>query len=99
MSVRAFTWKQVMVIAVLVSLAGCATTVWWGSPTNLRSTTLSLGMSKQQVQSVFGPPQSVITQQLGDLMVETWTYLDKTLTFHNGLLYSWGAAPCPACGQ
>lgn len=73
----------------LVWLTGCATTVWYGSPANVRSHTFSVGMPKQQVHSLYGSPQHIVTQQLGDVMVETWKYLDKTLTFHNGLLQSW----------
>lgn len=85
--------NRLIVVAVLGGLmtgaAGCATTVWYGSPTNLKSHTFSVGMPKRQVHSLYGSPQHIVTQQLGDVMVETWKYLDKTLTFHNGLLQSW----------
>lgn len=59
--------------------------MWWGN----QSTTLSLGMSTQQVRTMLGPPQDITTQRLEGMMLETWRYLDRTLTFHNGLLHSW----------
>ena len=87
---------RLIVVAVLGGLmtgaAGCATTVWYGSPTNLKSHTFSVGMPKQQVHQVYGSPQHIVTQQIGDVMVETWQYLDKTLTFHNNLLHAWSAS-------
>lgn len=88
--------RRLIVVAVLgglmAGLAGCATTVWYGSPTNLKSHTFSVGMPKQQVHSLYGSPQHIVTQQLGDVMVETWKYLDKTLIFHNNLLHSWSTS-------
>jgi hypothetical protein len=32
-----------------------------------------------------------MTQRVEDLLIETWKYLDQTVTFHNGLLHSWQA--------
>ena len=74
---------------VLVSLTGCAATLWWGK----KQTTLRFGMTQQQVQTLLGPPQQVMSQQLQDMMVETWKYLDRTVTFHNGIVYSWNTQP------
>ena len=63
---------------------GCAATFWAGN----RSTTLSLGMSKQQAQALLGSPQQIISQEVQGALVETWKYLDRILVFQNGLLYS-----------
>ena len=81
--------KRAILILSMVGLMGCATTVWWGSPSNVRTTTLSVGMSKQQAQALLGPPQRMMTRELNGVMIETWKYLDRTLTFQNGLLQSW----------
>ena len=83
--------KRVLPLLALVGLLGCATTFWWGSPSNVRSTTLSVGMSKPQAQRLLGPPQQMLTQELNGMTVETWKYLNRTLTFQNGLLQSWQA--------
>lgn len=72
-------------IIVVLLATGCAATFWAGN----KSTTLSIGMSKQQAQAMFGAPQQVMSQELEGMMVETWKYMDRALTFHNGLLYSW----------
>ena len=72
----------------LVGLLGCAATMWWGN----KSATLNLGMSRPQVQALLGPPQQAMTQELQGVMVETWTYLDRTLTFQNGVLQSWDSS-------
>ena len=80
--------KLVLVMG-LVGVLGCAATFWWGN----KSTTLSMGMSKQQVQALLGPPQQMMVQELNGLMVETWKYLDRTLTFQNGVLQSWNTQP------
>ena len=37
---------------------------------------------------LLGPPQQMMVQELNGLMVETWKYLDRTLTFQNGVLQS-----------
>ena len=87
------TFLVIIVGLGLTGLAGCATTVWYGTPTNLKSTTLSIGMSQQQAQALYGSPAQISSQQIGNMLVETWKYLDKTLTFHNGRLSSWSAAP------
>lgn len=85
--------KRVILLLSVVGMLGCAATVWYGSPSKLKSHTLGIGMSTQQVQVLLGPPQSVMSQQRGDLLIETWKYLDKIVTFHNGVVYSWGAGP------
>lgn len=68
---------------------GCAATLWWG---NTR-TTLRLGMSKQQVQTLLGPPQQMMNQQLQGMLIETWQYLDRTVVFQNGVVRSWNVTP------
>ncbi len=80
---------RALVLASFVGVLGCATTLWWGN----KSTTLSLGMSKQQVQTLLGPPQQIIAQQLSGMMIETWKYLDHTLIFQNGVLQSSNSLP------
>ena len=80
---------RVLTMVMVVGLTGCATTFWWGN----KSTTLSLGMTKEQVQALLGPPQQAIGQELNGMMVETWRYLDRIVTFRNGLVYSWQAGP------
>lgn len=81
--------KRALVVIGLVGILGCAATFWAGK----QSATLNLGMSKEQAQAVLGPPQDVVTQQFQDLMVETWKYLDRTVVFHNGILYGWEVPP------
>lgn len=81
--------RRVILIVSLGGLLGCATTFWWGSPTHVRSTTLRVGMSAQQAQKLFGAPQQTLVQELNGVTVETWRYLNRTLTFQNGLLQSW----------
>ena len=77
--------RRIAVCVISLAMAGCATTVWYGD----RSTMLSLGMSKKQVQDRFGPPQDIMTHQLQGMMVETWRYLDRSVIFHNGVVQSW----------
>jgi len=85
--------KQTVIIGVsLLLAAGCATTFWWGSPSNVKSTTLSLGMSKPQVQAMFGRPRTIAVQQVNDMVIETWKYLNRTLVFQDGVLQSWQSA-------
>lgn len=79
--------RALAAVVVAGGLAGCAATFWWGK----QSTTLGLGMSKQQVRALLGSPRQVMTQQLQGVIVETWTYLDRTLTFQQGALQSWGS--------
>jgi len=81
--------KRIVLVLSFVGVLGCATTVWWQTLSKTYSRTRSVGMTKDQAQALLGPPQAVMTQRLGDLLIETWKYLDKTLTFHNGLLWSW----------
>ena len=81
--------RAVLVGVALTSVLGCAATLWWGN----KSTTLSLGMSRQQVQALLGPPNHAMAQELNGVMVETWRYLDRTLTFSNGVLQSWSNQP------
>jgi hypothetical protein len=82
--------KRIMLVALLLTMTtGCAATFWAGN----QSTTFRVGMTKQQAQAMFGQPQQVMTQDLQGMMVETWKYLDRTLTFRNGLLYSWVSHP------
>ena len=69
--------KFVLVLA-LFGVLGCAAQVWWGRKTAI----LSLGMSKQQVQSLLGPPRDVMAQELSEMVVDTWMYLDRPVTFH-----------------
>ena len=81
--------QRVVLAAGLIGLTGCAATFWAGK----QSATLNLGMSKEQVKAMLGPPQDVVTQRFQDLMVETWKYLDRIVVFHNGLLYGWEIPP------
>ena len=81
--------QRVLLAAGLIGLTGCAATFWAGK----QSATLNLGMSKERVQAMLGLPQDVVTQQFQDLMVETWKYLDRTVVFHNGILYGWEVPP------
>lgn len=83
--------KRAILVMGLAGVVGCATTVWWGSPSNMKSTTLSLGMSTQQAQALLGPPQHMVSQEVNGIMVETWNYVDRTLIFQNGILRSWQA--------
>ncbi len=76
--------KAIVVGLALVGVMGCAAKVWSGNT----SKTVSLGMSKQQVQALLGPPQQTMTQELQGMMVETWKYLDRTVTFHNDVVQS-----------
>jgi len=39
---------------------------------------------------MLGPPQDIMTQELNGMMVDTWKYVDRTVTFQNGVLRSWG---------
>ena len=77
--------KRFAVIGMLAAVMGCTTTCWWGN----RQTTLNLGMSKQQAQSLLGLPQQASSQQIGDAMIDIWKYMDRTLTFRNGILQGW----------
>ena len=88
--------SRIMLLALfLMTATGCAATFWAGN----KSTTFRVGMSKQQAQAMFGQPQQIMTQELHGMMVETWRYMDRTLTFHNGLLYSWGVNPVNQSGH
>ena len=80
---------KILFLASCLGVLGCAARLWWGN----RSTTLHLGMSQQQVQVLLGPPTQMTTQELNGVMVETWKYLDRTVTFANGLVQSWDAKP------
>ena len=86
--------KQLCALALCLMMTGlgCATTVWWGS----HSKTLRMGMSEKQVHALLGDPQDMTTRHVDDLMIETWRYLDRTLTFQNGLLQSWSITPNPS---
>jgi hypothetical protein len=75
----------------VLALPGCATRLWWGD----KSTTLSLGMSTQRVQAVLGPPQHMLTQQWQDVIVESWKYVNRSVTFHHGLVQSWSVPEAP----
>lgn len=77
-------WRKLFVLVMIAGTLGCAATFWAGN----RSTTLSLGMSKQQAQALLGPPQQAISQEAQGMVVETWKYLDRILVFRNGSLYS-----------
>ena len=79
-------------LALVVSLTatvGCAATVWYGN----KSTTLRMGMTKRQAQELLGSPKDILQDQVEGVVVETWKYLDRTLTFHNGVLQSWSSQP------
>jgi hypothetical protein len=76
-------------------LVGCATTTQYGG----KSANLSLGMSKRQVQDVLGAPQDIMIQNLSGAMVETWGYLDRNITFKNGILQSWALVAPPSSSQ
>ena len=78
--------RWLLLMALSAGCWGCGATVWWGN----RTATLHLGMSKQQVQQMLGPPQDIMTQELNGMMVDTWKYVDRTVTFQNGVLRSWG---------
>ena len=98
---RTMRW---VVVWSLFGLLGCSATMWYGNLLHPHSTTLSLGMSKAQVQTRLGAPQSVVTQQMQYMLIETWKYVDRTLTFHNGMLQSWAADapandPAPGAGK
>lgn len=70
---------------------GCAATFWCGN----KATTLRLGMTAERAQKLLGQPQNVMRQQTQGLLIETWQYMDKTLTFHNGVLQTWsGSSSC-----
>ena len=87
--------KRWMLLVSLVGVMGCAAGVWYGNLSHRTSRTLAIGMSQQQAKSLLGSPQAVSAQRLQGVIVETWRYLDKTLTFHNGLLASWVTVPAP----
>lgn len=88
----------ITVAAVLMTATGCGATLRIGN----RQTTVGLGMSRQQVQQMLGPPQTVMRQQFDDVLIETWKYADRTMTFRNGVLQSWlgvgDATDAPASG-
>lgn len=88
---------RVSVLALMMAILlanGCAATLWAGK----RSTTLSVGMTKRQAQARFGSPQHIMSQELNGVMIETWRYLDRSLTFHDGRLQVWSLAEGAAVG-
>ena len=86
-------WKRLVLVAVLAGTMGCAATAWYGNPLHPTSKTLSVGMTKSQVQSLLGPPQQAFVRHFNSIMIETWTYMDQTLTFQSGVLRSWVENP------
>ncbi len=88
--------KRTMVTMALAVTMGCATQVWVGN----KSATLNLGMTKQQVAQTLGSPRDIIVQEMNGSMVETWKYIDRTITFNNGVLQAWTAAvPMPTASS
>ena len=81
--------KRLLLAVLMLGVMGCAASVWWGSPSHPKTASVRFGMSTSQVQRVLGPPQQTAAQELNGAMTETWTYLDRTLTFQNGVLTSW----------
>ena len=80
---------HLLLAVALAGVMGCAAQLWWGNKT----TTVRLGMSKRQVQALLGPPKDVMVQELQGMMVETWKYFDRTVTFQNGVVQSWSNQP------
>ena len=81
--------NPLVLMLILAGTLGCAATFWAGN----RSTTLSLGMSRQQARALLGPPQQMMVRDAQGLVIETWKYLDRLLVFHDGRLYSMTAQP------
>ena len=81
--------QNILITLFLLCVWGCAATFWVGN----KSTTLRLGMSRQQVQALLGPPQQTMAHELNGMLIETWKYLDRTVTFQNGVVQSWNAQP------
>ena len=69
-------------VAAQLGLAGCAATFWAGN----HATTVGIGMSKVQAETLRGPPRQMMRQELNGVLVETWKYADRSLIFHDGLL-------------
>ena len=68
-----------------LSLVGCAATVRW----NDHGQALRLGMTKRQAHALLGDPQDITVQRTQALLLETWKYVDRTLTFQDDVLQSW----------
>ena len=81
--------KRTVLVVSLVGVMGCATTLWYGTPSNVQSTTLRIGMTQREAAAMLGSPKDIIGQDSDGVMIETWKYLDRTLTFQNRLLQSW----------
>ena len=79
-------WR-LMVAITLTGIMGCAATFWAGKA----SKTVSFGMSKEEVQTLYGPPQHVVTQHVSELLVEVWKYADRSVTFRDGTVLTWDA--------
>ena len=71
----------------LAAMMGCAAQVWMGN----QSATLRFGMTKQQVAQTLGSPRDIVIQEVNGAMIETWKYVDRTITFQNGVLQAWTA--------
>lgn len=69
-------------VAAQLGLAGCAATFWAGN----HATTVGIGMSKVQAETLLGPPRQMMRQELNGVLVETWKYADRSLIFHDGIL-------------
>ena len=85
--------KHWLLVFSVVGTIGCATTLWYGTPSNVPSTTLRIGMTQREAAAMLGSPTDIIGQDINGVMVETWKYLDRTLTFRHGLLQSWVDEP------
>ena len=80
--------KRAVVAMALAAIVGCATQVWVGNQT----ATLRFGMTKQQVAATLGSPRDIVVQEVNGAMIETWKYIDRTITFQDGVLQAWTAA-------
>ena len=82
---------RTLLAIALAAVLGCAAQFRVGRQT----TTLTVGMTKETVEGLLGTPNYTMVQELNGVLVETWKYLDRTVTFYDGIVYSWGAQSGP----
>ena len=90
--------KTLSIVCSLVILAGCATAPveqvtlapLTPPPVPLAPAPVPmLGMTQRDAVALLGSPHDIVSNRMDGAMVDTWMYLDKTLTFENGILHSW----------
>ena len=90
--------KTLSIVCSLVILAGCATAPVRQAataPITPPSALLApapvpmVGMTQRDAVALLGSPHDIVSDRVEGTMVDTWMYLDKTLTFENGILHNW----------